>query len=94
MNLIINIISALVFSLFGFGVGRLGDKYGGQIKGPHHWTYGFILAVTGFVYFNYWFGIPLIAFGAGHFISDLNDFLHGKIWGVDESHEWKFWSIK
>jgi hypothetical protein len=50
--------------------------------------------VFGIFYYNNFWGITSISAGAGHFISDLEDFLHFRFWGVDKFHKWKFWSIK
>lgn len=78
----------------GFAIGRLGDKWGGNLNTPHHWIYGIILIIIGILYIDHNEGIMSISFGIGHFISDLDDFLHMRIWGVDVPHKWKFWSIK
>jgi hypothetical protein len=89
-SIIIGALSAFV----GFAIGRIGDKYGGQIKSPHHWIYGLLLVIAGIFFLENIFGIILIAFGVGHFISDLDDFLHLRFYGVDLPHKWKFWDIK
>ena len=91
----ISIIFILGFTslLLGFIVGRFGDKYGGHLNAPHHWIYGLILMIIGIFYINIYIGIILLCLGIGHFISDLDDFLHMRVWGIDEPHEWKFWSI-
>ncbi|MCD4705289.1 hypothetical protein K8R66_04420 [bacterium] len=94
MNILIIIVGGLIGALIGFAIGRLGDKYGGHLNAPHHWIYGLVLVIVGVVYVNNWVGILSVSFGIGHFISDFDDFLHMRIWGVDEPHEWKFWSIK
>ena len=94
MNLPLIVIISLFFALIGFTIGRLGDKYGGRIVGPHHWIYGLILAMIGIFYLERQFGLWLFAFGTGHFISDMKDFLQMKIWGADEPHNWRFWSIE
>ena len=76
----------------GFAIGRIGDKYGGHLLGPHHWIYGIILILVGTVFYSYTFGVAAIFFGAGHFISDLNDFLNLRFYGYDIPHKWRFWS--
>ena len=86
----VGFISALV----GFATGRYGDKWGGHLNAPHHWIYGLIFITIGIIYSNNPNGIFLLSFGVGHFVSDLNDFLHLRILGVDEPHEWSFWNIK
>jgi len=93
MNWLIIIAISLISAFGGFASGRLGDKYGGHINAPHHWIYGLILIVIGILWFHSWLGLPCLAYGVGLFISDLNDFLQLRIWGVDKPHQWKFWSI-
>ena len=88
------ITSSPISTFAGFALGRFGDKYGGHLNTPHHWIWGIILIVLGIVYINTPLGIISLSFGAGHFISDLDDFLHLRLWGVDKPHEWGFWSIK
>jgi len=94
MNSLVIFASSLLIAFIGFGIGRLSDKLGGHLNTPHHWIYGLILIVVGIIYINNLMGILSLSFGIGHFTSDLDDFLHMRIWGVDEPHEWKFWSIK
>lgn len=94
MNLAIIIALVPVSAFAGFAVGRLGDKYAGHLNAPHHWILGIILSILGIFYIDMYLGIFFLFFGAGHFISDLDDFLHFRIWGVDIPHEWRFWSIK
>lgn len=88
------IIGSLISAFIGFAIGRLGDKWAGHLNTPHHWIFGLVLIIVGIIFIDNWIGILFLSFGIGHFISDLNDFLHMRIWGVDEPHEWKFWSIK
>jgi hypothetical protein len=78
----------------GFAVGRFGDKYLGPMKTPHHWIYGLFFIGLGSSSIHSFWALPLISFGIGHFISDLNDFFHLRIYGVDVPHKWRFWSIK
>ena len=94
MTLLITIILIIIAGFIGFATGRFGDRYGGHINGPHHWILGVILVVLGIIFFDTTLGILAFGFGIGHFISDLEDFLHMRIWSVDVPHEWKFWSIK
>ncbi|MFA5992943.1 MAG: hypothetical protein WC796_04525 [Candidatus Pacearchaeota archaeon] len=91
---ILAIISGIVSLFAGFSLGRIGDKYGGHLNGPHHWIFGIVLVIIGIFYIKDIFGIFLIFFGIGLFISDLNDFLNKRFWSVDIPHKWKFWSIK
>jgi hypothetical protein len=84
----------IILSLFlGFAIGRFGDKYGGHLRAPHHWIYGLILIIAG-IFIHKPIGYFLISFGIGHFISDLDDFLNLRFFGVDVPHKWEFWSIK
>jgi len=94
MDSLIIIVGSIISAFIGFAIGRIGDKYGGYLNAPHHWIYGLVLIIVGIVYVNHWIGILSLFFGIGHFISDLDDFLHMRIWGIDEPHKWKFWSIR
>lgn len=81
-------------ALGGFAIGRIGDRYGGHIKGPHHWIYGLLTVAFGAIFLPGLSMWATIAFGVGLFVSDLEDFFKGKFYGVDEPHEWRFWSLK
>ncbi len=94
MNLLYFIVINFITTFIGFSIGRIGDKYGGNFNAPHHWLYGFVLIIIGIIYFHHQLGLLALSFGIGHFISDLNDFWHLRIWGKDKPHQWKFWSIK
>lgn len=83
----------LITCFIGFAVGRFGDKWGGHLNTPHHWIYGLVLIILGIIFFQHDLGLASLGFGIGHFISDLDDFLHLRIYGPDEPHEWKFWSV-
>ncbi len=83
----------ILIGFVGFALGRCGDKLGGHLFGPHHWLYGLFFVLMGTVFYNHFWGIAVISFGIGHFISDLNDFLHLRFYGYDVHHEWRFWSI-
>jgi hypothetical protein len=92
MSLSLFLISASAFA--GFAIGRIGDRYGGHIKGPHHWIYGLLVIAFGAIFLSGLLMWAVIAFGLGVFVSDLEDFFKGKVYGVDEPHEWRFWSLK
>lgn len=94
MDIAITIAPILFSGFLGFTIGRVSDKYGGHISAPHHWIYGLIFIAVGIIYINHWTGMLSLFFGKGHFISDLDDFLHMRIWGADRPHEWRFWSVK
>lgn len=84
-----------IFGLFaGFAVGRFGDKLGGHLNTFHHWIWGLLLIFLGAYFYSLLWGALAIFFGVGLVISDLDDFLHFRVYGVDEPHEWRFWSIK
>lgn len=85
---------AAITCFLGFAIGRYGDKYGGHLDAPHHWIWGIVLVVVGFIYVDNLFGVVSLAFGLGHFVSDFDDFANMRIWGVDKKHKWKFWSVE
>lgn len=93
MKLLLLLVAQLAIALAGFAVGRLGDKIGGHLRAPHHWIYGLLLIVAGIFTGGSFWGTTSISFGLGFFLSDLNDYLHLRFYGVDEPHEWRFWSV-
>lgn len=94
MSIIINIALQLLIIFIGFAIGRLGDKYFGYLHwAPHHWMWGVLLIIIGLILRNSLLGIGAISFGIGHFVSDLNDFLHMRFFGKEPPHKWKFWNI-
>lgn len=92
MNTVMTLLVAAT-GFLGFAAGRLGDKIGGHWNVPHHWIYGLMMIVAGAVFIEHTLGMLSIAFGKGHFISDLKDFWHMRVWGPDKEHRWKFWGI-
>jgi MFS family permease len=94
MTLSLFLIFIAVSAFAGFAIGRIGDRYGGHINGPHHWIYGLLIAAFGAIFFAGLLMWVAVAFGIGLFISDLEDFFKGKFYGVDEPHDWRFWSLK
>jgi len=91
------LVKTVFFLLCAFGgylIGRIGDHYGGQTNTPHHWTYGLIMIILGVVCFGdyYWRAI-FVAGGLGSFVSDLNDFLHLRLYGPDVTDNHRFWDI-
>ena len=84
----------LLCALGGYLIGRIGDHYGGQTNTPHHWTYCLLISIFGLVYFDnyYWWAI-FVAGGLGSFVSDLNDFLHLRLYGPDVTDNHHFWGI-
>ncbi|MBU3934352.1 hypothetical protein KKC00_00030 [Patescibacteria group bacterium] len=91
MEILILFSAITLFS--GYIVGRIGHIAGGHLKTPHHWIYGFVLIIIGYIYqYNSW-GILILSFGAGFFISDLRDFLNLKFYGIDENTSKRFWDV-
>ncbi|MDA8611396.1 hypothetical protein N9L18_00845 [Candidatus Pacebacteria bacterium] len=93
MDIAINIINILVSLFIGFTIGRYGDKWGGHWNVPHHWIYGLIFIFISLFLLDTWYGISLVSFGFGIFVSDLQDFVELKFYGADDPHDWKFWDI-
>ncbi|MBT7349371.1 hypothetical protein HN803_01095 [candidate division WWE3 bacterium] len=88
----------ILLALLGYLVGRFGHAYlnvwlGNPAWAPHHWIYGAILIILGIIYWEIPFARYGLAFGVGHFISDLKDFLDLKFFCPDEEGEKKFWGI-
>jgi hypothetical protein len=99
MSILTFLLVQLFFCFIGFTIGRFGDKYLGYldkiggIPVPHHWIWGVLMIILGIFFHDSVWAMPIISFGIGHFISDLNDFLHLRFVGEDPPHEWKFWNI-
>jgi len=97
---IISIIIFLAVGFLGYVVGRIGDYISDTWMNdpawsPHHWIYGLILVAVGsYFLYNIW-GLVLISFGTGVFISDLKDFWELKVIGKDNKpiDQRKFWHI-
>jgi len=84
----------IVLAFLGFAVGRIGHIFGGQLKSPHHWIYGFILIFVGLFFHKKAWGFWSFSFGLGLFVSDFKDFLDFKIYGIDDPQQIKkFWQI-
>jgi hypothetical protein len=94
VEFVLDFVLQSLILFIGFAIGRIGDKFGGHLNAPHHWIYGLLAIITGLVFYYDFWGIALISFGVGHFVSDLDDFINFRVFGVDEPHEWKFWSVK
>lgn len=87
----IALLAALAFA--GFAIGRVGHILGGHLNTPDHWIYGVLMIVAGVIFHKHAFGWWLIAFGAGHAISDAEDMLHLKLYGPDDVEVKRFWGI-
>ena len=94
---IIIIVFYLTLIFAGYVIGRIGHVLGGQIKSPHHWIYGVALMLVGMtdflIFFEDRWSLALIAFGVGLAVSDLDDMIDFKIYGVDPPGKKKFWNI-
>jgi hypothetical protein len=97
MNFLL-IIFIILFLFLGYILGRFGHYYlndwmKNPAWAPHHWLYGLVLVCIGIFYRYDYLGIGMISFGVGLFISDLKDFLEGRLIGADEEGEKRFWGI-
>lgn len=82
----------IVFS--GFAIGRLGHIYGGHLRVPHHWIYGVVMTVGGGAVWRNTFGIFVVLFGIGLWISDFKDFQKLKVdLNPDPPENKRFWGI-
>ncbi len=98
MDIIISLI--LVFTAFlSYIIGRfshykINDWLNNPPWSPHHWLYGLIIMLLGFIYKNQFSAQLAIAFGLGFFISDIKDFFKLKIIGPDDGKgKKKFWGF-
>lgn len=87
----------IVILFAGFSIGRIGHILGGQLKTPHHWIYGVIITFIGLIAFFFLFedkwSLCLVAFGLGLSVSDLDDMMDFKVYGVDPPGKKRFWNI-
>ncbi len=88
------ISTGLLSFMPGFLIGRAGHYYlGYRTKCIHHWIYGALIMLASVFYVRDEYSMPLLFFGAGVFISDLNDFFHFRIYGRDMQEKTRFWGI-
>jgi len=87
------LLIAFVFIFLGFIIGRIGHVFGGSLNAPHHWIYGVIFVIIGIIFRKKSWGIIVLVFGAGLFVSDLRDFLMLKFYGPDVPGPKSFWHI-
>jgi len=93
------IIKGMEYFLFiaaafiSYCLGRLGHVFGGQINGPHHWLYGIPMIIVGIIFWKSIWGKILVAAGIGCMISDFNDMIQFKIYGVDDVEVKRFWGL-
>lgn len=96
------ILHIVIYSFIGFSLGyvmgRIGHCYinvwlGNPAILPHHWIYGALLIpISSYFTATYW-GLLILFFGVGHFVSDLKDFLHLKFFSADEEASKRFFHI-
>ncbi|MBU4367998.1 hypothetical protein KKC49_04015 [Patescibacteria group bacterium] len=89
---VVVLFSIITFS-FGYIIGRIGHIMGGHLKTLHHWIYGLFLVVVGGIFWREFWGLLVLFFGIGLFISDFKDFLDLKFYGVDENVLKRFWDV-
>ena len=89
------ILIGLSLLLFGYSLGRIGHVFFGHWKSPHHWIFGllFILAGICLDFDKTSLTLAFISFGAGCFVSDINDFLEFKFICPDTHSERKFLGV-
>lgn len=90
---ILNILLYIPVAFVGYTLGRITHIFWGYTKSPHHWIYGLILMIPGLIFYKNFPLVIVFCFGVGHFISDLDDFLHLRFYGEDEEGKKKFWGI-
>jgi len=91
---IILIFLGLIF--VGYSVGRISHiiAHGRHIQSIHHWVYGLVIILLGLLFLNSLWRITAVGVGAGFVISDLNDMLKLRFYGVEKFEKQKFWGIK
>ena len=89
---ILTILFFVLVAFIGYLIGRFGHYYFGGWHAPHHWIYGLLLIILGWIYYPSFIGLLMLSFGIGHFISDLKDFWQMEFFGPDEG-ERRFWGI-
>ncbi|MEK7124140.1 MAG: hypothetical protein AAB877_00425 [Patescibacteria group bacterium] len=96
------IIQIFTYIFMGFSAGylsgRIGHYYLNDLMNnpawlPHHWIYGAALIPASSYFLNSFWGIVILFFGIGHFISDFNDFTRLKFFGPDENSKKRFFHI-
>jgi|SRR3989344_5853661 len=95
-------LQIFIYSFIGFTSGylsgRIGHYYinvwmGNPSWTPHHWIYGALLIPTSSYFIPSFWGLIILFFGVGHFISDFKDFLALKIISADEEGPKRFFHI-
>jgi len=92
----------MIYSFIGFAAGylsgRVGHYYINDMIGnpawlPHHWIYGAILIPTSSYFSSTFWGLIILFFGVGHFVSDFKDFLALRFFSPDEEGPKRFFHI-
>jgi hypothetical protein len=76
------IIYLFVFFL-SFAIGRFSHMYYGSLNTPHHWIYGAMALAAGLIFYRKKWGMYLIYLGLGFMLSDFQDMLDLKFFGID-----------
>lgn len=97
--MITKVLLFLVVGFLGYVIGRWADNYlnfwlNDPDWAPDHWIYGLALVVASPLFVGN-IAIGLFAFGLGHLVSDLQDFLNLKVFGSDnkDKSSRRFWHI-
>ena len=82
----------------GYLSGRLAHCYinvwiGNPSWLPHHWIYGVVMIPTSLYFMPSFWGLLILFFGVGHFISDFKDFLDLKFFSPDKEGPKRFFHI-
>lgn len=83
----------LIFAFIGYSIGRTGHVLGGQLYLPHHWMYGVIMMIVGFIFMHSLLGRIIFAAGFGLIVSDFKDMISFKFIGIDDVEVVRFWGI-
>lgn len=82
-----------VIGFVGYAIGRIGSILWGYMNILHHWVPALIIIVLSPFLRKNWWWVLVLSFGIGLFVSDLNDAVHLKIWGVDDVEVQRFWGV-
>jgi hypothetical protein len=93
LNQALFILFLFFMTFFGYAVGRIGHILTGYRNSLHHWILALLIVLLSTFFYKYWWGKPLLFFGIGFFISDLNDFMHFRIISPDVTSEYVFWGV-
>jgi len=96
------LVQTLVYGMIGLATGYLLGRVGHCYVNvwiqnpswlPHHWIYGALLIPTSSFFISSTFGLILLMFGVGHFISDFKDFTELKFFTPDTDEKKRFFHI-